>query len=550
MNINNGSKSWDRPPEVPSEPEVILPDRNSVASVTSESYLSPPLHQERTSFGLTAVSEEAEEKEIEQRADDRDRASSYAGHISSFCAEEKKSVSAPVLANPQTERDRVIAEICSTETTYIENLGLICKELCKPFKDRFSTLENSKFQDEISKVSGVLDQLPTLLGLHNQFLNQLSQAAEIEFSHSTSAAEIDSITDQSRNNPETLDSVGKVLKRYALFFRMYKQYVAHYFPATTAILQLSKCKEFEALLNEKSEIFSGNITSYLIQPVQRIPRYVLLVSALLESTPDSHPDRLVLEEALKVLQDVVSAVNEFDRTYEATSKQMALKATFKNHSKMMEPKITRILKKEGQLFKFSGNAFGTLNPRMFFLFNDSIMWATAESSPRVQDHLDLAGAELQDLSQPASSPRERRKSGSFKALDVVTRLRAKTDSSDPCAFKLFFSEGDNKGREVSLIASSPAEKQEWMAAIQASIEERKTSRTDENSKRYKPRQVDASARRGHSRFKTVEQEAKLNRQDRLNFLQENQSLKRFAKKREGDDNSSRSSSACAASPIQ
>jgi hypothetical protein len=53
----------------------------------------------------------------------------------------------------------------------------------------------------------------------------------------------------------------------------------------------------------------GNLFSYLIMPVQRVPRYSLLLDALLKYTPQTHPDYENLRMALQKVTDVAIHVN-------------------------------------------------------------------------------------------------------------------------------------------------------------------------------------------------------------------------------------------------
>ena len=63
-------------------------------------------------------------------------------------------------------------------------------------------------------------------------------------------------------------------------------------------------------------ILSGKVSAglplpgYLITPIQRLPRYVLLVKDLFKHTWRSHCDYSDLEKALGAIQDVTNYVNE------------------------------------------------------------------------------------------------------------------------------------------------------------------------------------------------------------------------------------------------
>jgi len=52
----------------------------------------------------------------------------------------------------------------------------------------------------------------------------------------------------------------------------------------------------------------------LIAPIQRIPRYNLLLKDLIKSTSDSHPDYQNLKAALALMQEVAGHVNNSMKT--------------------------------------------------------------------------------------------------------------------------------------------------------------------------------------------------------------------------------------------
>lgn len=56
--------------------------------------------------------------------------------------------------------------------------------------------------------------------------------------------------------------------------------------------------------------------SFLIMPVQRLPRYVMLIQDLFNFTAKNHPDFEDLQLALKKMKDVAGYVNERKREAE------------------------------------------------------------------------------------------------------------------------------------------------------------------------------------------------------------------------------------------
>ena len=52
-----------------------------------------------------------------------------------------------------------------------------------------------------------------------------------------------------------------------------------------------------------------DLGSFLIMPVQRVPRYKLLLESLLKETPPSHPERAVVTKALQAVSDAAAHNN-------------------------------------------------------------------------------------------------------------------------------------------------------------------------------------------------------------------------------------------------
>ncbi len=59
-----------------------------------------------------------------------------------------------------------------------------------------------------------------------------------------------------------------------------------------------------------------DITNYLIAPIQRLPRYQLLIQELKKSTPLQHPDYEPLSVALEKIVSVNQFLNEEKRNAE------------------------------------------------------------------------------------------------------------------------------------------------------------------------------------------------------------------------------------------
>ncbi|XP_008568831.1 PREDICTED: dynamin-binding protein [Galeopterus variegatus] len=79
-----------------------------------------------------------------------------------------------------------------------------------------------------------------------------------------------------------------------------------------------------------------NLGSFLIKPVQRVMRYPLLLMELLNSTPESHPDKVPLTSAVLAVKEINVNINEYKRR-----KDLVLKYRKGDEDSLME-KISKL----------------------------------------------------------------------------------------------------------------------------------------------------------------------------------------------------------------
>lgn len=89
-----------------------------------------------------------------------------------------------------------------------------------------------------------------------------------------------------------------------------------------------KFAEFIVKTKEIPEVRGLDLLSYLIMPVQRIPRYILLVQDLIKHTPPEHPDRKLLDLALVKTKGSADRLNEDKRQAERVNKVYAIQELF------------------------------------------------------------------------------------------------------------------------------------------------------------------------------------------------------------------------------
>jgi len=82
------------------------------------------------------------------------------------------------------------------------------------------------------------------------------------------------------------------------------------------IVSLRKKRKFQKKLVQLQLRGIADITSYLITPVQRVPRYLLLMTDLLKKTPINHPQYNGLQRALERIKAVAITLNEAGKRIE------------------------------------------------------------------------------------------------------------------------------------------------------------------------------------------------------------------------------------------
>ena len=86
--------------------------------------------------------------------------------------------------------------------------------------------------------------------------------------------------------------VASVFARFAPYFKIFSTYVNNHANALLMLKTLKEKKKFVTALDlcNKEEGCMMGVESFLIMPVQRIPRYVLLLREMLRHTSKSHDE--------------------------------------------------------------------------------------------------------------------------------------------------------------------------------------------------------------------------------------------------------------------
>ncbi|EFA84103.1 pleckstrin domain-containing protein [Heterostelium album PN500] len=164
----------------------------------------------------------------------------------------------------------------------------------------------------------------------------------------------------------------------APFLRAYTVYSNSYNSSILLLSSLTKSNpSFSSFLSKcllKPASKGLNLSSYLIMPIQRIPRYKLLLENLLAKSPENHVDYVDLKEALTMIGSVASELDERLLQFQIKHRVLDIQNSLVGMDEDIV-KPTRVFFKEGDLKKISDRV---VNTRHFFLFNDLLIYAQKE----------------------------------------------------------------------------------------------------------------------------------------------------------------------------
>lgn len=238
-------------------------------------------------------------------------------------------------------RRQVLKELLDTEASYIQDMKVV--------EDIYKTTSESCIavsQDDRRVLFGNCD---VIIKFSERFLSSLKKAAVPvyvmprnnkwradgrggSFSTSNSAGGTDEDpTGTSSPNDDDKDRktfVGDVFNQFMTEMEeLYSIYLRNHDFANQRLKRLQEVPRVKMWLaechNYASDITSAwDLDSLLVKPVQRVLKYPLLLKALIETTPDTHPDFGAIEVALKNMTEASVRINEAKKRAEVLEAMM------------------------------------------------------------------------------------------------------------------------------------------------------------------------------------------------------------------------------------
>eukprot|EP00727_Mastigamoeba_balamuthi_P004419 m51a1_g13976 putative pleckstrin domain-containing protein (983) ;mRNA; r:999259-1003482 len=244
------------------------------------------------------------------------------------------------------KRAKVAQEIHSTEATYLHQISVMLTFYMEPMR---------KFgipQDEIVALFSNVEVINTL---HQKFMTRLSERVEAWGSESV---------------------IGDLFQE-AGWIKLYKYYINNYDNALATLARVKdKYPEFRSHVEkiDHTDLVGGlPIESYLVVPVQRIPRYVLLLQEMLKATPADHPDVELLTAAIVTIKALADYINERKRVSENQDKLVETRSKWKKYKGDLLSNPDRLFLREIPV----SNGWSKV---VLWLFNDIAVVTSSERS--------------------------------------------------------------------------------------------------------------------------------------------------------------------------
>lgn len=253
-------------------------------------------------------------------------------------------------------RKHVMMTLFDTEQSYVESLRTLIQGYMRPLKQP----EGGSIVDPLL-VDEMFYQIPEILEHHEHFLEQVAGCVGQWHDRQT---------------------VGHILiqsfSKEALA-NMYSAYIDNFLNAKDAVRIAKEAKPafhkfLEQNMRENKE--KQALGDLMIKPVQRIPRYELLVKDLLKHTPEDHPDHQYLLDAQRDIKRLAEKINKGRRSAEEAEREARVIQEIEAHIEGVEHILNPQRKFLRQEMVMEAKTVGGKKDRSLFLFSDLIICTT------------------------------------------------------------------------------------------------------------------------------------------------------------------------------
>lgn len=305
---------WDipRPPShsPPPPPAAMMPSIAQTSWSAPAGVIPPSIPAAPPSRPLTAVSQLSTRSSIDQQA-------MPSGSTTARPSTEEQTPEQRRL----NKRRHVLKELVDTEYTYERDMRVLC--------DIYKQTAVAAISDEDIKI--IFGNVDAVQQFSKDFLGLLKQVVKPAYvmeksdrrkdgnrasTVHSSAGSTDGIADMTDAEKDELTRVGQAFEAsIGDMEKVYTEYIRTRHPANKRLEALQSSSAAREWLKECKENSSDitnawSLDALLVKPIQRITKYPLLLTQLVETTADTHPDASFLRRALVEVTEVNVRIND------------------------------------------------------------------------------------------------------------------------------------------------------------------------------------------------------------------------------------------------
>uniref|UniRef100_A0A8C2S708 FYVE, RhoGEF and PH domain containing 2 n=1 Tax=Capra hircus TaxID=9925 RepID=A0A8C2S708_CAPHI len=318
----------------------------------------------------------------------------------------------PGSGTQEPEEKKIVRELLETEQAYVTRLHLLDQasgqgELLKEARG------SKAFPEDVVRL--IFSNISSIYQFHSQFfLPELQRR-------------LDDWT--------TTPRIGDVIQKLAPFLKMYSEYVKNFERAIELLATWTdKSPPFQEVITRiQSSEASASLTlqHHMLEPVQRIPRYELLLKEYVQKLPGQAPDLADAQKALDMIfsaaQHSNAAITEMERLQELWDVYQRLGL----EDDIVDPSNT--LLREGPVLKISFRRSGPME-RYLFLFNNMLLYCVPRviqvgAHFQVRTRIDVAGMKVRGLHPQGRTKGGEQQEGRSQE-EMISWLQACQDAID------------------------------------------------------------------------------------------------------------------------
>jgi len=339
-------------------------------------------------------------------------------------------------------RQEVIYELIKTEQSYVRDLNVIVNEFLVPMQNKRILNDND--------IKMIFLNIEEILVCNITLLSGLESA---------------------QNNNNYVETVGYLFKEHS--FECYTYFCSS---LTVSLKHLQSLREEKkALKNFLKDQMSNpeckqlDLSSFLLEPMQRITRYSLLLKQILHYTGTNHKDHDDVLQALRSIEERVEKINETTRDFENQDKINTINKLVDFHNVKLDLYApSRFV--QSRKFILEGPLAKAKSGRKLYvyLFNDLILFTQLKSnSARTM----TKGAKYWVYRKPLF----------INEISLQANPMGKNKMKETC-FQIFHTNG-----VVTLKAPNASEKSRWVDALKRVLNEYKDTDKEKKTRAHNPK---------------------------------------------------------------